>query len=144
MKRVLSRVVRHQSDHAGAQRGCPTGERVCLGTRHGSRLLACHIWRRRGVALPQRRAHHLHERQPLLQLQPTEAWQPHIEHQAAGCLRTRAAQECLRRRAGGAPQPHGLQEVLEGRAQRRLVIDDEDEGLGVRHPPSSLPRGTVN
>ena len=24
------------------------------------------------------------------------------------------------------------------------VIDDEDEGLGVRHAPSSLPRGTVN
>ena len=34
--------------------------------------------------------------------------------------------------------------VLEGRAQRRIVIDDEDQGLGVRHPPSSLPRGTVN
>ena len=83
-------------------------------------------------------------RQPLLQLQPAETRQPHIEHQAAGPLRGRAAQEFLRRRAGRDPQPHGLQEVLEGRAQRRIVIDDEDQGLGVRHPPSSFPRGTVN
>ncbi len=33
---------------------------------------------------------------------------------------------------------------LEGRAQRRIVIDDEDQGLSVHHPPSSFPRGTVN
>src|SRR5258706_4211989 len=31
---------------------------------------------------------------------------------------------------------------LEGRAQRRIVIDDEDQGLSVHHPPSSFPRGT--
>src|SRR5262249_60531978 len=37
-----------------------------------------------------------------------------------------------------------LQEVLEGRAQRRIVLDDEHQGLGVRHAPSSLPRGSVN
>jgi hypothetical protein len=83
-------------------------------------------------------------RQPLLQLQPAEAGQPHIEHQAAGPLRGWVAQEVLRRRAGRDPQPYGLQEVLEGRAQRRIVIDDEDQGLGVCHAPSSLPRGTVN
>src|SRR6516165_7512528 len=37
-----------------------------------------------------------------------------------------------------------LQEVLEGRAQRRIVLDDEHQGLGARHAPSSLPIGSVN
>ena len=31
MKRVVSRVVRPQRDHAGVRRCCPTGERVCMG-----------------------------------------------------------------------------------------------------------------
>src|SRR5215475_2087492 len=53
------------------------------------------------------------------------------EHQAARPLRARAAQEVLGRRAGGDPQPHGLQEGLKGRAQRRLVIADVDQGLSL-------------
>jgi hypothetical protein len=34
--------------------------------------------------------------------------------------------------------------VLEGRAQRRIVIDHEDQGLGVHHVTPSFPLGTVN
>src|SRR5262249_19735881 len=41
--------------------------------------------------------------QPLLQLEPAEARQAHIEQQAAGHLRARAAQELLRRCEGLDP-----------------------------------------
>src|SRR5262249_45026226 len=72
-------------------------------------------------------------RQPPLQLQPAEAWQSHIEHQAAGHLRARAALELLRRRTGGDPQPHGPQEILEERAQRHIIIDDVDDRVSYGH-----------
>jgi hypothetical protein len=74
-------------------------------------------------------------RQPLLQLQPAHPRQAHVEHQTAGPLRARTAQEVLCRREGGDPQAHGLQEILEGRAQRRIILDDADQGLSVHHAP---------
>jgi hypothetical protein len=48
------------------------------------------------------------------------------------------------RRERRDPEPHRPQEVREGLAQRRIIIDDADQGLGLHHAPSSLPIGTVN
>src|SRR5262249_58599015 len=46
--------------------------------------------------------------------------------------------------AHGGPQLQRLQEVLEGRAQPRIVIDDKDQGLSVHQTTSSFPLGTLN
>ena len=112
---------------------------------HGPGFHRLHGHRDIAVAGDEDNGHgHVARRQPLLQLQPAEARQPHIEHQAAGHIRARAAQELLRRREGLDPQPHRPQEVLEGLAHRRIIIDDEYQGLGVHHATPSLPIGTVN
>ena len=71
--------------------------------------------------------------QPLLQLEPAHARQAHVEDQAAGRVRERAGQELLRRREHRDAQPDGAEQVLERRADRGVVVDDEDHGLDLGH-----------
>ena len=74
---------------------------------HGPGFHRLHSHRDIAVAGDEDNRHgHIALRQLLLLLQSAEARQPHIEHQAAGPLRARTAQELLCRREGLDPQPH--------------------------------------
>jgi hypothetical protein len=80
----------------------------------------------------------------LLQIELTEARQPHIEHQATGHIGARAAQELLRRRERLDSQSDRPDQILKSFAQGRIILDDEDQGIGVHQATPSRPIGNVN
>src|SRR6202030_417947 len=73
-----------------------------------------------------------------LQIQAAQPGQTHVEQYARGCFRTRVAQKFSSRRERLNLIPHRQNQTLGGTAERRIVVDDDYDGIGINHA-SPLP-----
>src|SRR6267142_3194510 len=64
-----------------------------------------------------------------LQVQPAQTRQPDVQDEATGYVRTFTGEKVLRRRERLDAQSDGLDELLGGAPDRRLVVHDIDDGL---------------
>ncbi len=69
----------------------------------------------------------------LLEFKAIHSRKPHVEHKAAGSVGTRRFPKRFGRLEHLGPQADGFQQIADGIANRGIVINDEDDGLGVSH-----------
>ena len=79
----------------------------------------------------------------LLQIEPAETWELDIEHQAAGDIRTRAAQERVRRGKGLDREPHGAEQITQTFADGPVIVYDKDTWVVLLHGLTSWSSPTL-
>jgi hypothetical protein len=75
-----------------------------------------------------------------LQIEPAEPGEPHVEHDAARRVGSRAAQEGLGARENLDAQPHRGEQASQGLADGLVVIDHEDDGARRFHLKRTISR----
>jgi hypothetical protein len=70
---------------------------------------------------------------PPLQFETIDVRKAHVEHQAAGCRDSWAAQEVLRRRECLGDPAGRLDQRFERGAHRDVIVDNEYDRCGVQH-----------
>src|SRR5580693_3090207 len=127
----------------GVQKDLPSeglGEKL-----HGARLHSFHRHGNVAVACDKdNRYAHIAGGQVALKVETTDSGQSHIQHEAGGRIRARGDEELLGRTESLCAQTHGLQEILDGRASRGVVVHDVHHGLFVGHYAPSLWNGSRN
>jgi hypothetical protein len=67
--------------------------------------------------------------QDFLKLESASAGQSDVEHDASGCIGTRSLKKLLRRTERYHGQYYRLKKIYDAFTRRRVIIDDEYEGL---------------
>ena len=83
-------------------------------------------------------------RKLLLKRESAHAGQPHVEHEAAGCVRPRRLREFLCRGEKAHVVAYRPEKSLERTAHGRIVVDDEHDGLVLAHDTVSCVTGKEN
>src|SRR6202795_590983 len=71
--------------------------------------------------------------QLVLEIEPTDPWQPDVEDETTGCIRTLAYQELLCGPEQLDLQTYRSDEALDRTTNRGIVIDNENDGCGLVH-----------
>jgi len=115
------------------------GEQVLVAKRFGQEVdgpgfHGAHRHRDVAVARDENDGHRrIHLGQFLLQLQPAQARELDIEHQAAGGLGTRAGQKLVGGGKRQDVQPHGAEQIAQTLAHGLVVINDTDAWVVFSH-----------
>jgi len=127
-----------QGGTAALDRAADGGEQNIVAERlgqelDGSRLHRLHRHRDIAVTSDENDRQVSPVAESMLQIEPAEAGQRYIEHQAARTRITTVGQEVQRRGKGLRPPPGVLDQRLEGFPHGDVIVDDENHGCHVRH-----------